>query len=166
MISQIRESFELLLKSDEINRPNIKVVFSHNESLSSDRHRFNIDLVPVTKTDVIHYMSEKYHVVGVVAGDSGNDTDMLLDSQIATIVGGAKPELLEVMKTLESAREVKGIGQKHLRLVQSETGENTQLLYIEPDQQEAKGPQSLEKALHAFELLDAIRKRNTQGKTQ
>jgi len=72
----------------------------YNRSLPPDasRKKYCIDVLPATKRDAVVYMSSVLGIKrGVVAGDSGNDVDMLIESGDlnAILVGGYKPEALE-----------------------------------------------------------------------
>ena len=71
----------------------------HNATLPpGERHKkYCLDIMAATKADAVNYLIEKLRLEqGVVAGDSGNDIDMLLktpDTFVAVAVGGHKPEL-------------------------------------------------------------------------
>lgn len=160
-ITTVKQAFEEMLSSVAINRPQVKTVISHHKTLNNGEHVFNLDLVPVSKRDAIEYMANKYHLFAVVSGDSGNDEDMLLNAlpkkqAAGVIVGGAKAELVEsVHSTLESSEIRKQT--KHFTSFNHEG--DSRLLYIGLPE-EGHGPTSLDAAIHAFELLDAVRKNN------
>lgn len=62
--------------------------------------KYCIDILPTTKADVIEYIADKTGIAfKVIAGDSGNDTGMIMNSKenVSIVVGGAKPELLDVI---------------------------------------------------------------------
>lgn len=63
--------------------------------------KYNIDVLPATKADAVDYIVDKIGVdFKVVAGDSGNDIEMILrggEKGIGVVVGGSKPELSDIM---------------------------------------------------------------------
>lgn len=61
--------------------------------------KYCIDILPITKADTVSYVREKTGVdISAVAGDSGNDKQMLTGAgDIAIQVGGAKPELVSAI---------------------------------------------------------------------
>lgn len=75
----------------------------YNASLQSNDQpkKYCLDIVPATKADAVNYLINTYRLKqGIVAGDSGNDIDMLLetpDSFIAVAVGGHKDELARAL---------------------------------------------------------------------
>lgn len=84
----------------------------HNSQLGPDdtRKKYCLDIVPVTKAGAVRYVAELLDVQkGIVAGDSGNDTDMLVNSGglAAIVVGGAKAELLSAVSE-KTGNEAKG----------------------------------------------------------
>lgn len=70
---------------------------------SEKRKKFCLDIMPATKADAVNYLIKKFNIEqGVVAGDSGNDIDMLLEtpkSFVAVAVGGHKTELKHALET-------------------------------------------------------------------
>ncbi len=88
--------------------PDYKIVIceeiGHNADLRPDdpHKKYCVDIVPVTKADAVNYLISKLRILGgMVTGDSGNDSDMLLqtpDSFTAVAVGGHKPELAEALQ--------------------------------------------------------------------
>lgn len=83
--------------------PALKIVVAeeihHNATLAPDQtyKKYCLDIMPATKADAVNYLIKKLALdQGVVAGDSGNDIDMLLEtpkSFVAVAVGGHKDEL-------------------------------------------------------------------------
>ena len=63
------------------------------------RKKYCIDVLPVTKADVVNYLQEVLDIDALaVAGDSGNDKDLLTGAgDLAIQVGGAKKELVETI---------------------------------------------------------------------
>jgi hydroxymethylpyrimidine pyrophosphatase-like HAD family hydrolase len=69
----------------------------HNRSLhAGEPRKFCLDVVPVAKASAVNYVIETYAIgAGLVAGDSGNDVDMLLDtpgSFVGVLVAGHTEE--------------------------------------------------------------------------
>ncbi|HZM64379.1 MAG TPA: HAD family hydrolase [Candidatus Saccharimonadales bacterium] len=64
--------------------------------------KFCLDIMPVTKADAANYLISMLDLEqGVVAGDSGNDIDMLLETPppfVAVAVGGHKTELQKALR--------------------------------------------------------------------
>ena len=96
--------------------PNQQIVISeevnHNSTLNESEinKKYNIDILPITKLGAIKYIQERRGVdLTAIAGDSGNDSDMLTGiGDLSIQVGGAKPELVEAIET--TARSKKGRG--------------------------------------------------------
>ncbi len=74
------------------------------------RKKYNVDVLPVTKADVVDYISNIARVdVGLVAGDSGNDESMLTEAgDVSISVGGSRRELERVIEDVTA--ESKGRG--------------------------------------------------------
>lgn len=129
-----------------------QIVFSEDSKLPDGRTRFNIDVVPVTKDTAINWMVAEYGCRGVVAGDSGNDTQMILRAADAGIVvGGAKAELHTYLQNIPTKRT-----DRHYRMVDV-PGVGDRLIYWEPG--DIRGPQSLRRAAHFFSLLKTLRQK-------
>lgn len=93
------EEVELVRKHFEDKFPTLMVVISqaviYNSDNQDERKQYCLDILPVTKADAVDYLAKKVGVSqGLVAGDSGNDSTMLADSENleAVLVGGHKPE--------------------------------------------------------------------------
>lgn len=95
--------------------PGLKIIvceeINHNATLKpSDKHKkYCLDIMPATKADAVNYLIEKLRLdQGVVAGDSGNDIDMLLEtpkSFVAVAVGGHKAELKAALDAHKAANK-------------------------------------------------------------
>lgn len=78
---------------------------NHNAKLKPDekRKKYCLDIMPATKADAVNYLIKKFVIEqGVMAGDSGNDIDMLLEtpkSFVAVAVGGHKAEIKQALET-------------------------------------------------------------------
>lgn len=99
--------------------------------------RFCFDVLAADKRDAVDYLVRQMDLEdGLVAGDSGNDITMILDTchQVAgVVVGGAQPELLEAVRGFRQ-RQGKGPGIKRLWV----------------DESQRLGPQSLLAAVEQF----------------
>lgn len=152
----MKKAIHEILASPQIDREKVKVIISHDADLTSGVVRFNIDLVPVSKQDAIEFMAKKYHIKAIVAGDSGNDADMIANAEGGIVVGGVKAELTQQL----TARNIfEGIVKKTLHFQRRNKDESAnQLLYTEP-KVTLQASTSLDRAVHAFELLDTLAKR-------
>ncbi len=106
--------------------------------------KYNLDVLPITKLGAIEYTSDLLDVKqGIVAGDSGNDIDMLLqsDSLTAVVVGGAKNELRQAASAATA--------EKQTRWRTGEQNGSSKTVFIE-DQPDQLGPDSV---LHAAKVL-------------
>ncbi len=127
---------------------------------ADDRKKYNIDFLPITKAGAVKYASDILGVErGILAGDSGNDIDMLLKSGTlaAVVVGGAKAELKEAAITAGAKRH------KRFTIVEDDAGQ-PKAIYVENDESRL-GPDSI---LHAAEVLrraERIKERNPDRKT-
>lgn len=69
---------------------------SYNRAHPDRPTRYCADVVPTGKAEAVTYIAEKWSVTkGIVAGDSGNDVDMLLNTPpqiLSVLVADAKPE--------------------------------------------------------------------------
>jgi hydroxymethylpyrimidine pyrophosphatase-like HAD family hydrolase len=112
--------------------------------------KYCLDLLPVTKADVVKYLAEKFGLEqGVVAGDSGNDTDMLKNAPkgfVSALVGGAKPEAVAEI----DAHAPKRGGKRNFR-----KATNGGIVYVEAS--DRIGPESIQ---HAFEVLERANKKS------
>jgi hypothetical protein len=56
--------------------------------------------LPITKSDAVNSVSDQYQTeINIIAGDSGNDKEMILsEGDISIVVGGAKQELVDALK--------------------------------------------------------------------
>lgn len=87
--------------------PSFKIItceeIHYNATLASDdqHKRYCLDIVPSTKADAVNYLIDAFDIKqGIIAGDSGNDSDMLMttpDSFVSVAVGGCKNELRDAI---------------------------------------------------------------------
>lgn len=106
------------------------------------RKKYNLDILPITKAGAVAYTCDLLDVKkGLVAGDSGNDIDMLIDSGtlVAVVVGGAKNELVQAVNTQAPTEKPTSF-----RKVTTETGQ-TKAYYVERDFSRL-GPDSIARA--------------------
>lgn len=97
------EGVEAIARESDARFPGQEIIIceeiNYNNQLPPEeqRKKYCLDVVPITKAGAVDYVTKRTGVEkGIVAGDSGNDTDMLMKSGRlqAVIVGGAKSELL------------------------------------------------------------------------
>lgn len=77
---------------------------------TAPRRKYCLDILPITKAEAVDYLCATLGVdVAVVAGDSGNDVDMLVNSSasISILVGGATQE---AVREIDMATLKKGNG--------------------------------------------------------
>ncbi len=130
---------------------NVKLVFSWDRDLGGGRSRYNIDVVPLTKKDAVDYLAKKFGCLAFTAGDSGNDKEMIFESETAgagIVVGGAKDELRRALDVLKGnlTRET-----PHFISLRDD-----RLLFKDIDSSR-RGPESLLKAIRAFRLLNVLK---------
>lgn len=123
------------------------VVTSTHQRLTAEHAIYNLDIVAVTKREAVDHLIMKWGCRGVVAGNSGNDRDLLLYSGDAGIIpGDADPDLLAALELYQVIRK-----SEVFRVIKTDDG--PRLLYIDPP--EFHGPESLLRAAHALGLLAA-----------
>jgi len=109
-----------------------------------NKKKYCLDILPVTKADVVKHIIEVGGVeFAVVAGDSGNDTEMLTGSgDVSILVGGAKPEAKEAIDSLtDSQSGFSKVGDK-------------KLYYKEKDNTNRLGPESIIKVVRTLQRLE------------
>lgn len=120
---------------------------NHNSQMSptDKRKKYNLDVLPVTKAEAVNYVSAALGAdCTIVAGDSGNDFEMLTESgDVAIIVGNARPELRNPIRNMFSKWE-KGLYHKT-----KERGRSK--IYVDDTGTNRVGPESIE---HAMRVLD------------
>lgn len=85
------------LKNEKIS--DLKILLSNPYKLSKFELKFNLDIVPVSKDEAINYLKKKFGIKTIIAGDSGNDYEMIKTGDYKIVPGNAKKELLEKLKT-------------------------------------------------------------------
>jgi HAD superfamily hydrolase (TIGR01484 family) len=126
---------------------------NYNSQMQEDdiNKKYNIDILPTTKAGVIDYIGNTTGVAfKVVAGDSGNDAEMLMGSNgdVSIIVGGATAELLGVVDKNIFGNKIN----KDIKKIRDSTGKE-KLYYREIGT--GRGPESISKV---FKMLNAIQK--------
>lgn len=114
--------------------------------------KYNIDILPITKAGAVNYISDTTGVaIKVVAGDSGNDSEMLTGTgDVSIIVGGAKPELTTAVDEVVSETEEN----RHFQRVRDEEGNLAKLYYREKG--EGLGPESIARAIRFLKLAQRL----------
>lgn len=118
------------------------------------RKKYCLDVVPITKAGAVEYVTKRTGVEkGIVAGDSGNDADMLMQSGKlqAVVVGGAKSELMH--SVADTAPEKSG--KSSFRRVLGQDG-TLKAMYVERG--ERKGPESIQYAGEVLQRAENIKK--------
>ena len=154
------EGVETIAREAEQRFPGQELVIceeiNYNNQLSPEaqRKKYCLDVVPITKAGAVEYVVKRTEVKkGLVAGDSGNDTDMLMKSGKlqAVIVGGAKSELTSAV----DATAVEKPGKSSFRRVVGEDG-TLKAMYVERG--DRKGPESINYAGEVLQRADNIKK--------
>lgn len=155
MVAELQEKFpkQQVVVCEEIN---------YNKTLSPDAKikKFCIDILPITKAGAVRYMSKVANVdQGLVAGDSGNDIDMLLNSGEldAVLVGGYKQEAKDALdKTVIEKK-----GKRSFRKVVGNDG-RVKSVYIE--QGDRVAAESILRSAEILKRAKQIKKiKNTQS---
>ncbi|MFA6042591.1 MAG: HAD family hydrolase [Patescibacteria group bacterium] len=129
----------------------------NREHEGEPRKKYCLDVLPITKAGAVDYVAKLTNVEkGLVAGDSGNDTDMLMRSGKlqAVVVGGAKSELVSAVDA--SAPEKPG--KSSFRRVMGEDGA-LKAIYVEKG--DRLGPESISYAAEVLQRAERIQKIRT-----
>ncbi|MCL5008791.1 MAG: hypothetical protein M1400_00420 [Patescibacteria group bacterium] len=132
----------------------------HNRNLPANApiKKYCLDILPATKADAVNYLEKICGInKGLVAGDSGNDTAMLIDSRglTAVLVGGYKTEL---RSAVDSKTPSPKPGKRSFQRITAASGE-TKAVYIEQGERLAA-----ESILHAAKILERAEKLSRIGK--
>ncbi len=112
--------------------------------------KYCIDILPTTKAGVIDYIADKTGVgFKVVAGDSGNDLEMLMESNtgVSVSVGGAKPEVLKVVDQNILNNEIN----KDIKEIRDNNGNIQKIYYREIGT--GRGPESIAKIFKDVKIM-------------
>lgn len=108
--------------------------------------KFCLDILPLSKGDAVNYLARLLAIKkGIVAGDSGNDIQMLMDTPpqlLSVLVGGSKAEALAAIRKATISHDTHQPG---IRVIVNARG-SKKLCYVEPDTSR-RGPESILKAL-------------------
>ncbi len=118
------------------------------------KKKYCLDVVPITKAGAVDYVTRLTGVEkGIVAGDSGNDTQMLLESgkMQAVVVGGAKSELVSAVDAAVPEKS----GKSSFRRVMGEDG-ILKAIYVEKG--DRLGPESVSYAAEVLQRAEQIKK--------
>lgn len=130
---------------------------NYNDKLSpSETYRkYCLDVLPVTKGEVVNYLSREVVRADatLVAGDSGNDVGLLTESgDVSITVGGATPELTErIDQTITESQQIAGRGSFRRVQIDGQTK-----LYFRERRSEKYGPDSI---LYALRVLQRAERR-------
>lgn len=129
--------------------PQEKIIICRADNLDFTKKpvKYCLDIVSVSKSDAIGYVMKSVEPDSViVAGDSGNDADMLIkNGTIAIITGGAKPELLKEVE----AKLLPVILKKSVTKVR--LGDGSEKIYYK-ELSDRVGPESILYALHILKI--------------
>lgn len=79
----------------------VKILWSSPYAIDKSINKYNVDIVPVSKDIPVLYLKKLLDLTVIVAGDSGNDFEMLTNAaDIAIVVGNAKKELIDLISPL------------------------------------------------------------------
>ncbi len=128
-----------------------------NQDLSPDQpKKYYLDVLAATKVDAVNYLRTVAGIkLGAVAGDSGNDIDMLLETGDlhAILVGGAKSEAVSAIQEKTVGKEK---GKRSFRKIMNEQG-HVKACYTEP-KEDLLGPESIIRALKILNRAENIKK--------
>jgi len=134
--------------------------FGYNDSMQTGdtNKKYCIDILPTTKAGAVDYISEETGVViKVIAGDSGNDSEMLTGTgDVSIIVGGSRPELISVVDNAVSETE----DGRHFQRVTDASGKPIKLYYRERGT--GLGPESITRAIRYLKLAQKLHARDSK----
>jgi hydroxymethylpyrimidine pyrophosphatase-like HAD family hydrolase len=149
------QEIDNLMKEVSATFPDQKIVMCEEIGYNSkvgegEPLKYCVDIVAATKADAVNYLTRILEVKrGLVAGDSGNDLNMLLENDInmeGITVGGYKPEVARELDKITVSKSGSGT----FRKVIGEDGVPRRM-YIEPDQNKNLGPDSIMRAAKIFQ---------------
>ena len=125
--------------------------------------KYCVDILPISKGGAVTYVSKVLGIKqGLVAGDSGNDVDMLVKTGAlnSALVGGYKPEAL---RSVEQSVQKKRPGKRSFQRITQPDG-SVKAMYIEPEPEKRKAAESIERAAMILERAERIKKlKETHG---
>lgn len=125
----------------------LKVVVSEDNPATTKIDLFNIDIVAVSKRDAVEMLSKDYGCIGVFGGDSGNDTNAILQSTNGGIfVSNCHKELIKELSLLPPEKIVHSSRQEDFKIVKLR---GDRLLLVDLNT-ERKGAASLLPAIKLF----------------
>lgn len=152
-ISQIAQGYfpgQSVIICEEIN---------YNSTLSPDEtvKKYCLDVLPIAKGDTVNYLSKLSDIQqGIVAGDSGNDVEMLFHSGSlnSVLVGGYKPE---AEKHIGEVITVKKEGKRSFQKILQPDG-SIKAIYIEPEPGQRQAAESIKRAAEILLRAEKIKK--------
>jgi len=110
---------------DEAQYTAIKILLSCPYKINKTINKYNFDIVPYSKEKPIQFLKDLFGVEAIVAGDSGNDFEMIMHAaDIGIVVGNAKKELLDSFASV--TEETK----RHIMFAPKNVGGPTAILEI------------------------------------
>ena len=157
-----RQSLEQISKMAQEYFPSQSVIIceeiNYNSTLSPDEvvKKYCLDVLPIAKGDTVNYLSKLSDIQqGIVAGDSGNDVEMLLHSGSlnSVLVGGYKPE---AEKYIGEALTVKKRGRRSLQKIVQPDG-SIKAIYIEQEPGQHQAAESIKRAAEILLRAEKIK---------
>lgn len=122
-----------------------------------NKKKYCLDILPVTKAEAVDYLKNKLGVEqGLVAGDSGNDSTMLIDSVglEAALVGGHKDEAAKAVgSAVVNNPDREG---RAFQTVESTNG-SRKTIYIERSDSNRVGPDTIKHVAEAYRRAAKIK---------
>jgi HAD superfamily hydrolase (TIGR01484 family) len=110
---------------DNSGMRSVRTLLSCPYHIDTKISKYNFDIVPFSKEKPIQYLKSIFDMHAVVAGDSGNDFEMLVyAADTGIIVGNAKKELLNAYQGLSNQEK------KHVILDMKNQGPDAILHYV------------------------------------
>jgi len=135
-----------------------EIRYNDGMQVGDTNKKYCIDILPTTKAGAVDYISEATGVaMKVIAGDSGNDTEMLTGTgDVSIVVGGARPELMAVVDDTVSETE----DGRHFQRVTDAEGKLTKLYYRELGT--GLGPESITRAIKHLKIAQKLHARDSK----
>lgn len=139
--TKIKQKLRSIFSENGLSK--VKILIFMAEKLEGDIYQYCCDITAATKDSAVSYIQKKFNCRGIVAGNSGNDRHMIMNSgDLAIVVGACKIDLLAEIQRYSKHMT------KYLSTFKNEDIEK--IVYIEPETSKRIGPQSILRALQLF----------------
>ena len=140
-----------------------EIGYNKNLAPEAKKRKYCLDILPATKADTVDYIARVAGIKrGIVAGDSGNDSEMLLRSEIlnGVLVGGYKPE---AGRDVDASIENKKQGERSFQRIKV-SEDKDRLIYIEqkPERLAAESILRATKILQRAEVIEEIKEKKAR----